>query len=223
MSELREHNGPIEEEEPLGYEGADAPRVYERASYEAPAEDADAEEARELAVPADDAALEAYEVSEEIVPVDELEDSAEPSKKKGIDPKKAAGAAGAAVVLAASLGTAQVATDQVTLPEPVPIVQTLKIDSDVAPPDDAAAVDEQDEKRSANWLLFLKILKYALIALIAVLALIFALVKGCASCTVPFLAPGDDQKQEQQEEQGQQDQQDQNAQAKLWQDVVHAV
>ena len=181
------YDGGIDDSDDLGYEGADVERVFKRAHYEADEVERTPEETP-LVPPVDPDAIDAPLV------IDHHE-----AAKNHIDVKKAAGAAGAAVVLAATLGTASIDTDQVTLPEPVPIVQTFDLGSDNGSPDVVADADSQDEKRS-GWELFLKLLKYLIVLVIAVVALIFGLVKGCASCAIPALVPDDDKKQEQQDQ-----------------------
>ena len=197
--EVIRYDGGVDDSDELGYEGADVARVHERAHYEGKS---DAEDG-----PVDSSdGLELVEtgegVSAENAPEEEaaLPDHRE-QPRRGLDAKKAVGAAGAAVVLAATLGTAAVDTEQATLPEPVPIVQSYDLGSDTPSPDAVADADAQDEKRSSGWELFLKLLKYLIVLIIAIVALIFGLVKGCASCAVPLLGPADDdKKQEQQQE-----------------------
>lgn len=192
------YDGGVDDSDELGYEGADVARVHERAHYEGKSDSVD------LPVDAPDG-LDLVESGGESVDDAPKEEADLPDHReqprRGIDPKKAVGAAGAAVVLAATLGTAAVDTEQATLPEPVPIVQSYDLGSDTPSPDAVTDADAQDEKRSSGWELFLKLLKYLIVLIIAIIALIFGLIKGCASCAVPLLGPADDdKKQEQQEE-----------------------
>ncbi|MGI6220824.1 MAG: hypothetical protein ACOYIP_02950 [Coriobacteriales bacterium] len=175
MDEYIRHDDGIEDEDALGYESADASRVIERAGNEAK----QADDSDWFAEP-DLGAAEARKFGD-----------------KNVDVKKAAGAAGAAAVLVATLGSASIDTDQVRLPDPVPIVQTLDLGSGAPVADAADAVDASDEKRSSAWEWFLKILKYLIVIIAAIVALVFGLIKGCASCAAPVPGPDDDQKQEQ--------------------------
>ena len=194
------YDGGVDDSDELGYEGADVARVHERAHYEEKSESVDE--------PGQSSAESDLAQSDSSGPAGDLLVEEEPAfpdhrdqSKRGLDAKKAVGAAGAAVVLAATLGTAAVDTDQAALPEPVPIVQSYDLGSDTPSPDAVADADAQDEKRSSGWELFLKLLKYLIVLIIAIIALIFGLVKGCASCAVPLFGPADnDKKQEQQQE-----------------------
>ena len=115
-----------------------------------------------------------------------------PSSDKVLEgAKQTAEAAGKTAVAAAlagavATGAAAVTPDQIHLPEPVPIVQTLDYGSGADLPD-APADDTQDTKAAA-WKRALTILKYALIALFAIAAFVFGMLSGCASCVagLPF-------------------------------------
>ena len=104
--------------------------------------------------------------------------------------KEAADAASKTVVAAAlagavATGAAAVTPDQIHLPEPTPIVQT--VDQPVEEPDQT--VDDQAEKKAAARKNLLKILKYALLALFFAAAFLFGILKGCAACSGSIAAP----------------------------------
>ena len=104
--------------------------------------------------------------------------------------KDAADAAGKTVVAAAlagavATGAAAVTPDQINLPEPTPIVQT--VDQGQAQPDQT--VDDHAEKKAAARKNLFKILKYAILALFFAAAFIFGMLQGCAACSGTIAAP----------------------------------
>ena len=112
----------------------------------------------------------------------------------GINPidgmKDAADAAGKTVVAAAlagavATGAAAVTPDQINLPEPTPIVQT--VDQGQDQPDQT--VDDQAEKKAAARKNLFKFLKYAILALFFAAAFIFGMLQGCAACSGTLAAP----------------------------------
>lgn len=115
---------------------------------------------------------------------------------------KTAGQVAAAAVLATSL-TAVLSepprADLVTLPEPVPIVQTYNPYLDDVEPDES----EEDDEESSRWKRVLKLLRMLAVALLVTAGLFLGALKGCASCSAGLLLPPDEPPQEQSaEEQG---------------------
>ena len=106
------------------------------------------------------------------------------------DMKEAADAAGKTVVAAAlagavATGAASVTPDQIHLPEPTPIVQT--VDQPVDLPDQT--VDDHSEKKASAWKSIFKILKYAILALLFAALFIFGVMGGFAGCASQCAAP----------------------------------
>lgn len=110
--------------------------------------------------------------------------------------KYMAGKVAVAMALASTLAGATITADQVHLPEPVPIVQTIDLGAGsggVDAPDTAA--DEQKSEKSSIWEKIINILKYALIVLLFVAAVFLGVTKGCSACVGPMAVPpaGNDQ------------------------------
>ena len=106
------------------------------------------------------------------------------------DVKGVADAAGKTVVAAAlagavATGAAAVTPDQINLPEPVPIVQTVDQGADL--PDQT--VDDHADKKASAWKNIFKVLKYAILALFFAAAFFFGVLQGCAGCAGQAAAP----------------------------------
>ena len=109
-------------------------------------------------------------------PLDGMKDAADAASKTVV---------AAALAGAVATGAAAVTPDQIHLPEPTPIVQTVDLPAEE--PDQT--VDDQAEKKAAARKNLLKILKYALLALFFAAAFIFAMLKGCAACSGSLATP----------------------------------
>ena len=112
--------------------------------------------------------------------------------------KHMAGKVAVAMALASTLAGATITADQVHLPAPVPIVQTIDLGAGsggVDAPDTVA--DEQKSAQSSIWEKIVNILKYALIVLLFVAAVFLGVTKGCSACVGPAAVPpaGNDQSQ----------------------------
>lgn len=104
--------------------------------------------------------------------------------------KEATDAVGKTVVAAAlagavATGAAAVTPDQIHLPDPTPIVQT--IDQGVDQPDQV--VDDQDTKKASAWKSIWQVLKFVLLALFVAAGFMLAALQGCAACAGPLAAP----------------------------------
>lgn len=104
--------------------------------------------------------------------------------------KEAADAAGKTVVAAALAGAvvtgaAAVTPDQINLPDPTPIVQTL--DQPVDLPDQTP--DDHADKKSQNIKRLWQFLKFMLVALALLAGVFFGMISGCAGCAGQCAAP----------------------------------
>ena len=101
--------------------------------------------------------------------------------------KTGRGAVAAVLAGTIAVGAAGVTPDQVPLPEPVPIVQTVDMGGGVELPDQV--IDDQDQADKQSWRKILKIILMALAALALVAGLVFGAVQGCTTCAGPLAAP----------------------------------
>ena len=96
-----------------------------------------------------------------------------------------------AAVLAGSItaGAAAVTSEQIPLPDPVPIVHTIDIGGGVELPD--SVVDDSHHADKSSWRKIIKWLLMALAALALVVGVILGALQGCISCAGPLAAPVD--------------------------------
>lgn len=127
---------------------------------------------------------------------DERDDKREELADRLEDVGKTAVKVAASAVVATSLASALAEpphAEMMSLPEPVPIVQTYQaVDDDPAIDDE----DETDESQS-RWRRILKALKYLLVALALAGMVLFGALKGCAGIAGGLILPHDDEQQEQ--------------------------
>lgn len=94
-----------------------------------------------------------------------------------------------AAVLAGSIavGANAVTPDQINLPDPVPIVQTIELDTGGDIPDDVA--DDEEQTKQSNWKRAVKFLLIALATMMTAAGIAFGALQGCASCTGSIALP----------------------------------